>query len=166
VQQPSLAARSQENEKLLKLVRSLFDIDGRLSRGGFLLFVLASSVYVLPVMWVLRDELPRQPELFFLFCSPMIGLSVLAGIRRLHDRGLSGWWFPAFYVAPFLLLSPVPWFLDFLRADGYPESATRAVFFAFAALAMLPRLWACVELYFLRGTRGPNRFGADPLDRG
>lgn len=25
-------------------------------------------------------------------------------------------------------------------------------------------LWLMIELYFLRGTVGPNRFGADPLD--
>jgi uncharacterized membrane protein YhaH (DUF805 family) len=26
-------------------------------------------------------------------------------------------------------------------------------------------IWALVELGFLRGTRGPNRFGSDPLSR-
>lgn len=150
---------------MLRLITSLFDVHGRLSRGGFIAFAFAGSACLLVIVWLLRDEMLERPELFFLFSSPLAALSVLAGIRRLHDRGLSAWLFPAIYVVPILALSSGVWQLDFLRANGLSESTARAMFSVLAAVAMVPLLWACVELYFLRGTRGPNRFGPDPLDR-
>jgi len=34
--------------------------------------------------------------------------------------------------------------------------------FALLLLVPLVNLWPAIEIMFLRGTRGPNRFGADP----
>ena len=34
----------------------------------------------------------------------------------------------------------------------------------FTELIPLYNIWATIELMFLRGTRGPNRYGADPLE--
>lgn len=60
--------------------------------------------------------------------------SVMVTIRRLHDRGATGWWalvFPALFLVPlFGLLSPI----------------------AFVIVMALP------------GNQGPNRFGPDPRD--
>lgn len=54
-------------------------------------------------------------------------ISSLAGqVKRLHDRGRSGW---------FVLLSLVP----------------------------LVNIWILIEVCFLKGTAGPNDYGADPL---
>jgi len=74
------------------------------------------------------------------------GLAV--GIKRLHDRDMSGWWLLVFYLLP-----PV---LDGLgRAMGIP------LFFSLAGSAV--SIWALVVLGFLRGTSGANQFGPDPL---
>lgn len=71
----------------------------------------------------------------------LIGIFLLASIipmiavtvRRLHDRNMSGWWYLGFIVA-----SMIP-FLGII-----------------ASIAL-------VVLTALRGTPGPNKFGADPL---
>ena len=74
------------------------------------------------------------------------GLAV--GIKRLHDRDMSGWWLLVFYLLP-----PV---LDGLgRAMGIP------LIFSLAGSAV--SIWALVVLGFLRGTSGANQFGPDPL---
>ncbi len=72
-----------------------------------------------------------------------LALAALA-VRRLHDRGLSGWFaivslgFPVFWPAlqrlPILLL-PI----------------------------LLLNVWLFIEIYLRRGVKAPNRYGADPL---
>ena len=41
----------------------------------------------------------------------------------------------------------------------------RSGWFYLLCLVPILNLWPAVEIYFLRGTRGPNRFGPDPLLR-
>jgi uncharacterized membrane protein YhaH (DUF805 family) len=72
-------------------------------------------------------------------------------IKRLHDRDRSGWWIVPFFFVPRLLfrfwdlLPDANWFLPF-------DWAIHALW-----------LWGIVEIFFLRGTSGSNRFGPDPL---
>jgi uncharacterized membrane protein YhaH (DUF805 family) len=82
----------------------------------------------------------------------VFSLSVLAAttIRRLHDRNKSGWWILAFLVAPPLLRG---------ITDGLNEWSVAAVVLSVAAMALT--VWGFVELLFIRGTSGPNRFGPD-----
>ena len=53
--------------------------------------------------------------------------SVMVSVKRLHDRGRSGW---------FALLLIIP----------------------------LVNIWPAIEIMFLRGTRGENNYGPDPLE--
>jgi uncharacterized membrane protein YhaH (DUF805 family) len=76
---------------------------------------------------------------------------VAASIKRLHDRNRSGWWFVLFVVAT----DSYGRFEDRL-GDSWP-----AALLGLAVLICL--IWGFVEMYCLRGTRGPNRFGPDPL---
>jgi uncharacterized membrane protein YhaH (DUF805 family) len=80
--------------------------------------------------------------------------AVAITIRRLHDRGKSGWWVLVFIVAPSLLNAigsrmgePVPMMV--LSLAGFVIS-----------------IWAFVELGCLRGTPGDNAYGPDPLRGG
>jgi uncharacterized membrane protein YhaH (DUF805 family) len=73
-------------------------------------------------------------------------------IKRLHDRNKSGWWIVAFFVAPPLLRS---------ITDRLDEWSVAAV--VLSLVAMVLTLWGIVELLFIKGTSGPNRFGPDPL---
>jgi uncharacterized membrane protein YhaH (DUF805 family) len=84
----------------------------------------------------------------------VVGLWFLAAttIKRLHDRNKSGWWTFVFFIAPALLGGLV----DRLDDDSYTAAALAVVTFGL-------NLWGLVELLFLMGTSGPNRFGPDPL---
>jgi uncharacterized membrane protein YhaH (DUF805 family) len=66
-------------------------------------------------------------------------------IKRLRDRNKSGWWIVPFIVAPGVYIH---------LCDTTPFIGL-AIFIAF--------IWGFIELACLRGTRGPNRFGPDPL---
>ncbi len=72
-------------------------------------------------------------------------------IKRLHDRNKSGWWMVPFYIAPGL-------YGHF--KDRLPDTDAVGVL---GGVAFVLCLWGFVELLCLRGTRGPNRFGPDPL---
>ena len=75
-------------------------------------------------------------------------------IKRLHDRNKSAWWIVPFLVAPGLNTQ----FGDWL-GDSWP-----AVFICYAA--HIAFIWGFVEMYCLKGTSGPNRFGPDPVVEG
>jgi uncharacterized membrane protein YhaH (DUF805 family) len=74
-----------------------------------------------------------------------------ATIKRLHDRDKAGWWIAVFCIAPLLLGN---------FADVYSESYAADLL---ALIAIVLNLWGVIELVFLKGTNGPNRFGPDPL---
>lgn len=83
--------------------------------------------------------------------------SLAVTVKRLHDRNTSGWWagllhLLAFLVHVHLALGPVP---------GRNRLAT-LIGLAPTALFILLGSWLIIELVFLRGTPGPNRYGPDP----
>ena len=79
------------------------------------------------------------------------------GSRRLHDRNKSAWWLLLFYVLPTLLGLPFQ-----LAQIGPPDDFQMAAA-VLATLGLPFSIWGLVELGFLKGVAGPNRFGEDPL---
>lgn len=76
--------------------------------------------------------------------------------KRLHDRNRSGWWLVAPTVT--LLTAILLAFVMFAQPEGQREpwnSAAVSLTLATAALG----LWLFLEIGFLRGTSGPNRYG-------
>lgn len=80
----------------------------------------------------------------------MLWPALAIGVKRLHDRDKSAWWLLVFYALPVVLNITV--------GDG--EGMGAAVF-GLASLGI--SIWALVEMGFLRGTAGANRYGPDPL---
>ena len=72
-------------------------------------------------------------------------------IKRLHDRNKSGWWIVPFVVAPGLFDR----FGDWLGDSSAAAALGLTVFVLY--------VWGFVEMAFLKGTRGTNRFGSDSL---
>src|SRR5437899_3625420 len=102
--------------------------------------------------------LPLLGLLIIPFWLAFLVASVANGARRLHDRNKSAWWLLLFQALPTLLVLPAE-----LAKYGPPDDFQLAA----AALAVrgLPSsLWGLVEMGFLKGTAGPNRFGEDPLE--
>jgi uncharacterized membrane protein YhaH (DUF805 family) len=80
--------------------------------------------------------------------------------KRLYDRDRSGWWL----AAP--LLGLIVGIVLASMALSLPEGGrepwnTLGVFTFFGIVGTL--LWLFLEIGFLPGTKGPNRFGPDPL---
>jgi uncharacterized membrane protein YhaH (DUF805 family) len=80
--------------------------------------------------------------------------------KRLHDRNRSGWWLLAPTVALIVAIAFALVTLSLPEGEREPWN-TIAIIFVFATVAL--GLWLVLEIGFLRGTQGPNRFGPDPL---
>jgi len=74
-----------------------------------------------------------------------------ASIKRLHDRNRSGWWMIAFLAVPGLFEQFADRIDDILAAG----------LLGLTSAALL--IWGGIELFFLPGVRGDNRYGSDPL---
>lgn len=97
---------------------------------------------------------PQIPWASFLtFAIPFILIvisSVALAIKRLHDRNKSGWWLLVFYLLPGVI-------------DNIGMYTAVQLVFHLASLAL--SIWALVELGFLRGTSGSNKYGRLRLRR-
>jgi len=135
-------------------------------------------VFGLAVLAQVHVNVDRGPtlNLVLVLAAVIVGIIIPAfviGAKRLHDRDKSAWWLLLFYAVPDMLLgigiyakiaSDVAARCDFAAFSGRtcPGSWT-ATICVVAALAI--EIWTVVELGFLRGTVGPNRYGPEPLQR-
>jgi uncharacterized membrane protein YhaH (DUF805 family) len=149
----------------------LFSFEGRINRAklwfaAFIWFATVFSfmtIFLFVVVGILRASgndshivsIKTIHPAFYLLGFPLlvigVWLFVATTIKRLHDRDKSRWWFALFFIAPGLLDKLWDW-LD------NPASALLV-----SALGFGLSVWCFVELFCLRGTKGPNRFGSDPL---
>lgn len=72
------------------------------------------------------------------------------GVRRLHDRGKTGYWLLLYYLLPSMMSKNAG--LD-----------TVGLIFWLVTLGIL--IWAIVDLGLLRGEAGSNFFGQNPLSK-
>lgn len=93
-------------------------------------------------------------------CNAWINYALCA--KRLHDRDRTAWWLLAQAVALGGTVGLVFAVLAMPEADRRPWYVVAGIFGA-AAFAL--SIWLIVELGFLKGTGGPNRFGPDPLGK-
>ena len=156
----------------------LFSYRGRLNRAKYwlaaLIYFLVIAIPALVLFGILRwngvtsteDFAERLNEsgtatislivlvgIFVIIWLAIFVSSILVAIRRLHDRDKSGWWIVFFYVFPPVLSSVA----DVFRAS----SVALALILSLGGVVI--SLWALIELGFLRGTDGANRFGVDPV---
>jgi uncharacterized membrane protein YhaH (DUF805 family) len=145
----------------MNLMKIFFSFRGRANRAAFWLvsvtwFVVAPVLYY---AWTasggpeLSFDVNRLADAAFIVLAIAVLTSCFAiGVMRLHDRNKSAWWLALFYFCP-----PV---VETLASLNALDSAM--VFLNILSLAIT--LWAFVELGFVRGTFGPNRYGPDPMD--
>jgi uncharacterized membrane protein YhaH (DUF805 family) len=165
------------------ILHLFFGFSGRINRGKYwlalviwiLIWIVAIGAFLLWGLAIfdrnLQDGSLPSPDDFEAFWRMVRDYGVLSliifvfvivswvsalaiGVKRLHDRDRSGWWIVLLYFGPMVLQG----------AQNSAESGTLAsILLGLGAFAL--SIWALVELGFLRGTRGPNRFGPDPLAR-
>lgn len=140
---------------------------GRLSRKGFwisvALFYLFSllTVPLQAAVMVVQGQgsLGRVLGLSSMAFAAALGWFLLgAVVRRLHDRGRPAWWLLVFF-GPFVSALIV--------LSRFPISDNQLMVLAIAGLGVFTGpflVWGMVEIAAVRGRKGANRFGDDPLE--
>ena len=126
---------------------SLFGVGKGFHFGASDLFRLIDPDAWLSLTWA---DLPRLLTKLF-GTSLLMWVYFALSIKRLHDRGKSGWWMVPFFALPGLHSQ---------FAERLPDSYADLPL-AIAAFGL--GLWGFIEMYCLKGSRQTNRFGADPL---
>jgi uncharacterized membrane protein YhaH (DUF805 family) len=138
----------------------LFGFSGRINRAKYWIAVaiywaVSIALGLVAFLTLAGVEIVRSTTMitpFFIFAAVVyiaVAVSGIAvGIKRLHDRNKTGWWLLVFYLVPGLISTVGT------RMHGL-------AILNLVSTAIL--IWMIVELGFLRGTPGPNRYGADPL---
>jgi len=148
-----------------------FSFKGRIPRYAYWLGLLALvGVFILAFIALINFYQYLSPEkdsISFVLSAPAVifiiiyiamtycNISIL--VKRFHDRNKSGWWI-LFFVA--VGASPV---IVWLFGFGGSLSEPNALIQVLNLVSTLVWLWFFIELGFFKGTRGPNRFGPDPL---
>lgn len=142
----------------MQSLTGLFSFRGRASRLTYWRIGLATAA-ISAVLWVTTifvtmgaGDIALIPILLVL---PVLAVNLAVCVRRLHDRGKSAWWLLVFWAAPLVFLGLTQWLTDQTGEGGPAALAT-----ILTALAL--ELWALVEIGFLRGSPGDNRFGPPP----
>ena len=167
-------------------LRFLFSFKGRISRAKIWLFVLISALAgaflslfdpqsaetlrhlsLVPVIrhfgWQAEFAMTISLLIVYLLLS-WAWLAVLS--KRLHDRGKSASWLIVFCGLPIvcaivMVVTAGAAGLGHGAPDLRRWPVVLTMIAALVALAIL--VWGFVEFYCLRGTRGANRFGPDPV---
>jgi uncharacterized membrane protein YhaH (DUF805 family) len=146
----------------------MFSFEGRINRAKYwlagLIFLIGAMLYLTTSIYALAGSLRGAnaawaatlfPILLYAITYPLFAVGIWSyaatTIKRLHDRNKSGWWIVPFFVVP-VLFDKV--------GDRLGESNLA---FFIGLIAFVLGVWSFVETFCLRGTRGPNRFGPDPL---
>jgi uncharacterized membrane protein YhaH (DUF805 family) len=164
---------------------SLFTrLDGRLGRARWWLGTFVIGLASLVIIWVILrllkvpagyqldpsidpGERSRYARLFvyaYAASTAMIAYPAVALMKkRLNDRDRPSWLWAVFW-APIIPYIAVTLFeIGTEAADAPLDSTSSALLFVVHAAISIITIWAIVELGFLRGTPGPNRYGPDPL---
>jgi uncharacterized membrane protein YhaH (DUF805 family) len=144
--------------RLGTFVNLLFGYDGRVGRLLFFLGFVAFIAIFGFLSGIAEDatagtgDIGRYVALVFIIGSGVWMHSAVT-IKRLHDRNKSAAWYLVYGVAPFgfFILAIYFWTVRAL------EIASILFVLSFVGL-----IWAIIELGFMRGTPGPNRFGPEP----
>jgi uncharacterized membrane protein YhaH (DUF805 family) len=147
----------------MPLSATLFSFTGRLNRARFWLaniVLFMVSLVLAPIRILSAVLIATSPlSLAGLIAYLLVLFACLAvAIKRLHDRDKSAWWLLLFYLVPLILQT-----IAYYTAPGTGAVEVRVIL-GLACLFIV--IWCLVDLGFLRGTAGTNRYGPDPLDQG
>lgn len=154
----------------------LFCFKGRINRAKYWLFFLVAFVFeiieivlarpFLSIFWTIDADQPLDlgglsvVEIVMLIAACIVGIVYMiayfaVSVKRLHDRDLSAWWLLVFWLLP-LALIPAD---SFITSDSGGDLSANVSVLVILGVSV----WGLAEFFFLPGTRGPNRFGPDPL---
>lgn len=142
----------------MNYARLWFSFRGRLNRAKYWTITVINLAVLFALFFIAYTTLSVTAFTVAGIAFIPIFVSGLAiAVRRLHDRDKSAWWLLLFYLLPVVLHAVRDELLKFQETTAY------LLGFACAVLSAIISIWALIELGFLRGTNGPNRYGPDPV---
>jgi|SRR6476646_11650404 uncharacterized membrane protein YhaH (DUF805 family) len=140
----------------------LLGFKGRTNRARYAVVQLALLTFWLTLWLKFSFHFSSQWEaLHWVVAITMIWVNAATTVKRLHDRNRNGWWAVAILVVNGV--SYVYYGLFFGLYFGVDISIAKELLLVMLAVALsLLQTWVVIELFFLIGTDGPNRFGPDP----
>jgi uncharacterized membrane protein YhaH (DUF805 family) len=146
----------------MRWVQALTEFRGRLRRRdfwlGLLILLLIEIALSFGFAGLMRPTgaTPIENAALWLALAILLWSSAALIIKRLHDRGKSALWYPLFGLAPALC-----YHLGVVYSSNISNVLSPAQQ-AFWLLGGILWVWAIIELGFMPGTKGPNRYGPDP----
>jgi uncharacterized membrane protein YhaH (DUF805 family) len=139
----------------------LLSFKGRINRARYLAVQLA-LLTVWFIVWLKFS--PQWEALRWAIAIAMVWINTATTAKRLHDRDRSGWWAAAVFFVNLLTYAYYGLFLGLYF--GVDISIARELLLVMLAVALpLLQTWVVIELFFLMGSDGRNRFGPDPLSQ-
>jgi uncharacterized membrane protein YhaH (DUF805 family) len=162
----------------MTLTQLLFSFKGRINRKPWWVASIAAG-FTASLLTAILEALARSsgegiinPVTHQLEPTGILGLAISViglfnawiafalSVKRLHDRDRSGWWL----LWQILVITVAVILIVVAIAVPKEQGALWYVLAGAAGLAAFAiSVWLFVEIGFLRGTQGPNRFGPDPL---
>jgi uncharacterized membrane protein YhaH (DUF805 family) len=147
-------------------MNTFFSFQGRINRKPYwianillmLLSFAAMAALVVGALMLGLDTMGLRIATFVVQAALLYPTTAVL-VKRLHDRDKSGW-FAVALLAPAALGMALQ-FAGIGRGSTEPNILMTTV--GFVILVVI--VWFTIELGFLRGTAGANRFGPDPLGR-
>ena len=129
--------------------------DGRLNRKPYWIanLILIAAGMILSYLLLKIFGLSVATIFSLMWLYPTFALNV----KRAHDRNRPTWLMAVFF--GLLVLLTLLQFFEIDQVGGEPTTLFLLVSIPWFVLAF----FFFIDLGFLRGTRGPNRFGPDPL---
>ena len=147
--------------------KKYFDFKGRTSRWGYWSFVLVNFVisFILGILAIYFVPYLDTAYSLLVFI-PGVALS----FRRLHDVNKSGWWFgvPMFIMIVAAMLAVTSFFRTYVNPEYIDPNGLSMLQVAVSLIYSLAVLVSfCFLLYvfvlsFFKGTKGANKYGAEP----
>jgi uncharacterized membrane protein YhaH (DUF805 family) len=94
-----------------------------------------------------------------------IWIGFALGAKRLHDRGRTGWWLAWQMLALIIAVTATAVVTVLSKEEPYATDyivASFVIAVVFGLVVVVIGIWLFIEIGFLKGTQGPNRFGTDP----
>ena len=138
------------------MLELFFSFRGRINRQPYWLATLLMTVLMIALIFASLSMGLAAGGLalvIMLAYIPIVWAGFALGVKRLHDRDKSGWWLVLFYFVPGLLQG-----ISHALGEASWGLSTLILLVSFAL-----SIWGLVEIGFLKGTPGPNRYGPDPL---
>jgi uncharacterized membrane protein YhaH (DUF805 family) len=133
----------------------LTDVDGRISRKSY--WIGALTLIVVGLSLVAVGYSTGGQALAIILGLVVLYPSFALNVKRGHDRDRPTWLVALFFAI--LIAMAVLQLLGLVQTEDGPTT----IYLAIIIIAFLFGLYLLIELGFLRGTAGPNKYGPDPL---